>query len=68
MFRVIFPVLAISHFHYRYVSDNFPKVVSFEECSGVMRGVADKWKSLTDDERAVRRKCLYVLMEPHCQP
>jgi hypothetical protein len=50
----MFPVLTISHFCYRYVSDNFPKVVTFEDCSGALKGVADNWNSLTDDEKAVR--------------
>lgn len=54
MFAAMFPVLAISHLCYRYVSDNFPKVVTFEDCSGALKGVADNWNSLTDDEKAVR--------------
>ena len=65
MFRVMLPIFAISHFRCRYVSDNFPRAVSFEDCSGVMKDVADKWKSLTDEERVVRSKFLYFLIGPH---
>jgi len=54
MFAVMFPVLAISHLRYSYVSENFPKFTPFEESPGVLKDLARSWTSFTEDEKAVR--------------